>query len=156
MIGVFSAQVIGLFLEAMFYGVYLVTFGACILPRTFWHDRPGRMRLPSRLSWVIALAAILFVLATLHLAIGLVQLLSLPSNQQTTAPRSWITTTKATSAFVLVLIGDDLPLLDRILQVLVNHYFSHRDMDRSLCVRRDIFNRPDHLQHPPPLCRRGG
>ena len=96
MISVFSAKVVGLFLEAIFYGIYLVTFGACLLPRTF-HERDGpwRLRLPFwRLPWVIAVVTMaLFLILTAHLSVGLIRLLSTQHNPKGISERNWVTTT---------------------------------------------------------------
>lgn len=94
MLGLVSAQLIGLFIEAILYGIYLVTCGACIVPGTF-QPRPGHLRLPFwRLRWPIALVTLLlFVISTLNLALGLVRVLA-PRVQRGPLPRDWLTVTK--------------------------------------------------------------
>ena len=46
-----------------------------------------------------------------------------------------------------------LPLLDRILQVLVNHHFPLGIVDSTDCVRGVILNRPDRPQYSCSRCR---
>lgn len=96
MISLFASQLIGVFLEAIFYGIYLVAFGACLLPKTFSDHGPGRLRLPLwRLPLVIAWVTIaLFVLSTAHFGVGLAEVLRTPRDQKTISQRNWVNTTK--------------------------------------------------------------
>jgi hypothetical protein len=75
MLSVATAQLIGLFFESILYGIYLVTFGICLTPRTYPH--PGRLRLPVwKLPWPIALVTLVIcVMGTVNLALTLVLIL---------------------------------------------------------------------------------
>ena len=69
MIRISTAEFIGLFFEAMLYGVYFVTFLLFLVSRTF-KSHPGRPKLP----WMITLiTSVLFVISTLHVILGLVR-----------------------------------------------------------------------------------
>lgn len=94
MFSVSKSQVVGLLIEAMLYGVYLVTFGACIAPR-FYESHPGRLTLPFLgVPWIISFVAVaLLVMSTVNLSLGLVQCMggSLHEKVNVSLPRDWVT-----------------------------------------------------------------
>jgi hypothetical protein len=108
MISVLSAQLTGLFIEATLYGIYLVTFGACLLPRTF-RDRPEGSRRWTcplwRFPWIALVTIALFIISTLHLALGLVRLLGPPRHPTSTLPRDWVTNSKVCPKSAVLLLA---------------------------------------------------
>ncbi|KAJ7931732.1 hypothetical protein B0H13DRAFT_2524736 [Mycena leptocephala] len=66
-----SAQIVGLFMETLLYGVYLVTLGQC-LHALLWSPAEHRFRAKNKIHWPMLVAAILmFTFATLDVAFGL-------------------------------------------------------------------------------------
>ncbi|KAH8105363.1 hypothetical protein BXZ70DRAFT_520696 [Cristinia sonorae] len=64
------AQIVALFLESVFYGIYLVTFGLCVNVLLFSkHTRPGGRRKHRFLSPFFLVALLLFIIATLDEAL---------------------------------------------------------------------------------------
>lgn len=64
-----EAQIVALFMEAVAYGIYLVTFGLCV--RVLFCGRRGTKR-RKRYNWsLIVVAALMFIFATLDVAFGL-------------------------------------------------------------------------------------
>ncbi|KAH8105362.1 hypothetical protein BXZ70DRAFT_1043500 [Cristinia sonorae] len=64
------AQIVALFLESVFYGIYLVTFGLCVNVLLFSeHTRPGGDRKYRLLSPFFIVALLLFIIATLDEAL---------------------------------------------------------------------------------------
>ena len=62
-----EAQIVALFMEAVAYGVYLVTLGLCV--RALFWGRAGRKE---RINWpLVVVAALMAVFATLDVAFGL-------------------------------------------------------------------------------------
>ena len=63
-----EAQIVALFMEAVAYGIYLVTLGLCA--RALAWGRAGERR--ARFNWpLVAVALAMFVFATLDVAFGL-------------------------------------------------------------------------------------
>lgn len=62
-----EAQIVALFMEAVAYGIYLVTLGMCIQV-LFW----GRTGRKERYNWpLVAVAASMFIFATFDVSFGL-------------------------------------------------------------------------------------
>jgi hypothetical protein len=80
MISFATAQLIGLFFEAVFYGIYLVTF-ILLLPRTI------------RRPLIALVISALFILSTVNLALGLVRALE-GTIVRGDIPRDWVTLVK--------------------------------------------------------------
>jgi hypothetical protein len=91
-----EGQLLALFVEAIFYGIYLVSFGTCILK--ILRLRPGHMS-AGRIHWPFVVATIiLFIPSTLDISLGVVRVLDprfFHSNPATARlKRDWVNAAK--------------------------------------------------------------
>lgn len=108
------AQLVGLFVECLFYGIYLVTFAACI--RTIvWSGPELRWRSRFKNHWsMLAVVLLLFVCSSLNLSLGLLRifqafLCSVGSDYVEDFGQDWISIVKVIQMpFVLSLEGSSL------------------------------------------------
>ena len=89
MIRIDTAELISLFIEAMLYGIYFVTFVILLARRTLKTQ-------PARHSWIItSITTVLFVISTMHVALGLARGLHsgfcAGTAPKGNLPRDWLT-----------------------------------------------------------------
>ncbi|KAJ7719942.1 hypothetical protein B0H16DRAFT_1386994 [Mycena metata] len=69
-----EAQILGLFLESVFWGMYLITFVYCL--RTLLFGLNFEIKRPSEINWpMVVITLLMCVLATLDTAVGLLHLI---------------------------------------------------------------------------------
>lgn len=65
-----EAQIVGLFLESVFWGFYIITFVLCL--RSLLFEATWELKRPSKLNWPMLLVTLaMCIFATLDVAIGL-------------------------------------------------------------------------------------
>jgi hypothetical protein len=105
-----QAQIIGLFIETLFYGMHWVTFGVCL--RCLLWDSHGAFLATSQLKrGLLTMSVALFIVSTLDVALGVVNdyngLVS-PGSQDTLNTPNWLTVSRVVFLGIQNLIGDSI------------------------------------------------
>ncbi|KAF9467819.1 hypothetical protein BDZ94DRAFT_1247816 [Collybia nuda] len=107
------AQLIGLFVECIFYGIYLATFAACIQTMV-WSGPELRWRSRFRNHWsMMTVVLLLFACSSLNLALGLLRILQAakrPTGISSTEElgQDWVNIVKPLTVNIQTLIADGI------------------------------------------------
>ncbi|KIK61736.1 hypothetical protein GYMLUDRAFT_73243 [Collybiopsis luxurians FD-317 M1] len=112
-LGISEAQLLGVFLASVFWGMFLITFVQCM--RYLLWDSKGVLRSASSINWIVFIVAILLaILSTLDIALGLMHAIEAfifytgpgGSNARFTGLTDWVNILKTCNIVFGKLISD--------------------------------------------------
>ncbi|KAE9383514.1 hypothetical protein BT96DRAFT_1009083 [Gymnopus androsaceus JB14] len=105
-----QAQIIGLFVETLFYGMHIITFGVCL--RCLFWDSSGALLASTQVKrGLLVMSLALFIISTLDMALAVVNdyngLVS-PGGQDTLNTPNWLTVSRVVFLGTQNIIGDSI------------------------------------------------